>query len=217
MKKNFILLALLLVSLSAGKNIFGQLGVSSSGSFREFDEMKDRARRLRTGKSYREKTTIEVFADEKSSTPKGKMTSTREYVGTDRRYYSITNEALGKTSKVEFIAIGEKEYVREDGKKWKKYTPETEPEFGSGIGNSRGGKLIEKTTFNGKKVTVYEEETNSYSDEYEENSVTGYWFDDDGELLKTEARNLNLKTNEVSKVVTIYEYDSKIKIEAPIK
>lgn len=218
MKKNFILLALLLVGLSAGQNVFGQLGASSAGSFRKFDEMKDKARTLRTGKSYRVKTTTEVFADEKSTTPKGKSVATVEHLGIDRKYFSIVNEALGKTSKVEFIVIGEKEYIREDGKQWKKYTPKTEGRVSmSGIGNSNGGKLLEKTTLNGKNVTVYEEETNSYSDDYEENSVTRYWFDDGGELLKTEARNTDLKTKEVTKIITIYEYDPNIKIEAPIK
>jgi len=216
MKKHFRLLTLLIICLCALHNVFGQTSVNN---FKEFGEMKDKAQRLRDSKSYRTKTTTEKYAAD-GTTLKEKIVSTDEFAMPDRRFSSTTIESGGKTAKFEFIEIGEKVFVKEDNGKWRIPRPEpiTEPtEPTTGLGNTTGGKFIEQTTFNGQTVKVYEENTNTYFGDDGRSTTTRFWFNEAGELLKTEAKERNLKTDEISRIVTIYEYDPNIKIEAPIK
>lgn len=210
MKRNFKILALFVICLCAIQGIFGQRSADS----KELRELQTKAQELRRIKSYRITTTTEVF-DETGTTLKYKYQSVSESIPPDRYRYEMTYISDGLTKKSEVITIGEKRYVRKDDEAWK--LDESEPEYGVGVGNSSNVKLVEETTFNGQRVKIYQETTRSYSDAYERSSIIKYWFNTDGELLKTEDESKDEKTKNISRSVAIYQYDPNIKIEAPIK
>jgi hypothetical protein len=78
-----------------------------------------------------------------------------EYAEPDRWYYSITPETGGKTKKIETITIGAKTYVRENGGNWSVKTNEIL--YGLAGISAPTLRFIEKTTFEGQSVSVYEE------------------------------------------------------------
>jgi hypothetical protein len=212
MKINFNKLALLAICLCALPNVFGQ---TNAGSFKEFGEMKSRAESLREGKAYRTTTTTDIYADD-LKTVKTKIVSTFECDASGNFHQRHTSESGGVIEKYESIGIGDKSYVKENDAKWRVPEPVKLSESLYGLGNTTGGKFIEKTTFNGQTVNIYEEKNNLYEGETRRSETIRYWFAENGELLKTETRETNLKTGETRSIVEIYEYDPKIKIKAPV-
>ena len=194
MKNHFRSLTLLVICLGALHNVFGQNGVNN---YKEFNEMKDKAQSLRGGKSYRVKTTTEKYAVD-GTTLKEKIVLIEEFALPDRRFSSTTIESGGKTGKFELIEIGENVFVKDDNGKWR--IPRPEPatkttETVVGLGNTTGGKFIEQTMFDGQTVKIYEEKTNSYIGDDERSTTTRFWFNEAGELLKSQRKKSENRRN----------------------
>jgi hypothetical protein len=212
MKQNFQIFSFLLICLCAVSGVFAQQKVDLS---RELDDLQQKAQEMRRNKSYRIKTTIEEY-DETGKKLKSKSVSVSETAPPDRSYDSSTTESAGVTKKVERIEIGDKSYIKKDGGKWRKSVPEQSSSV-IGVGLSTGVKIVEETMINGQSVKVYMEETRASLGGEDFSSTDKYWFTSEGELLKTESERKNGKTGEISRVVTVYEFDPNIRIEAPIK
>jgi hypothetical protein len=212
MKKIFYTCAVLVIWLGALTTVFSQ---NKTDAFKEFRELENKSQALIESKSIRTKTTTEIYAAD-GKTLKQKIVTILEEMPPDRERYTSTSEAGGVTEKYETIDIGDKTYVRLNNGKWKTLEPE-DLERITGVGNSFGTRVVEEITINGQSVRVFETRSTSYFGDEERRAVTRYWFTAEGELFKTEAEEKDLKTNEISRIVTVYEYDPNIRIEAPIK
>ena len=147
--------------------------------------------------------------------PKEKTVSTYEVVPPDRSRYSYVYESDSTTKKYDSIRIGEKRYIRHESGDWE--IDKSEPKYGIGAGSRATVKLLEKTFFNGRAVSVYEVVSDEYfSDSGDWRITSRYWLSEENLLLKTESEIVDKKNNVLSKQISIYDYDPNIKIEAPV-
>lgn len=178
------------------------------------------------GKTYRLTETIEYFPD-RDANVESLTTKILEIIPPNKKRQVEEIKSPTKNSREERIWDGKNLYEKQNEGEWKKY---------SGGGNSGGGnftsgrttttyRFIGKETLKNKIADVYEIEsrrvankmtrTSQYQVEYI--TKTKYWISEDGLLLKTIKESEIVGSKEFSRETAIYEYDSNIKIEAPIK
>lgn len=207
--KIFGLILFSVFTMKFAANVFGQEPIDRA---KEFRELQNKSQAILSSKSYRVTTTTEVFAD-KGASSKVKYISISESVPPDRRRYIFTLDK--ETTKSEVISIGEDVFIKDEKGKWK--IDDTKSETYTGVGSSLPAKFIEKTSFAGQVVNIFEEQSRSFSEKGgDQEATTRYWFNSEGQLLKTESEKTDLKSKQVSHSVSLYEYDLNIKIEAPI-
>lgn len=123
----------------------------------------------------------------------------------------------------EWIYIGDKIFLRQGAKeKWKIYV-ESENSYGAGVGNGTGSSIEKPEITVEYKLTTNQMLRNQQSDLYQKittrkykNSepfvhTESYWFDKEGFFISYKSEN------EYQRETIDYEYDPKIKIEAPLK
>jgi len=135
-------------------------------------------------------------------------------------------KAPTKNSRLERIWDGKNLYEKQDDGEWKKYSG------GGGMsGDFTSGrttttyKFVGKETLNNKAADVYESESHRVANKMTQTSQyrveyitkTKYWISNDGLLLKTIKSSEVVGSKALSRETAIYEYDSNIKIESPIK
>lgn len=152
---------------------------------------------------------------------------TYEYQPPDRIRYIHMKTRDGKTQRIEQINIGEKKYCKKDAGVWL-----VSASYCIGGSGSGGPSNIiteeyrrEKTKLKNIDVVTYSNHTvytntNSKTVQTDGPSYwdSKHWFDNDGLILRSEHRRGLLKEPEpYYQQVETYEYDPKIKVEAPIK
>jgi len=204
---------------------------AQENTFKEEDLMalKTAAELKLKGKIYRH-TTIETFYSNGNKTPDSTSKRIVEIIPPDRyRYMSITETPKG-TERYEYIQVGERRFSREDNGEWKESTAGG---TGSGMGNGSGSgdalyklettierKLKKGEIVNRQKVDLYETVT-TFKYIYPTKTFTSVWkgtylFDESGRFVKYEQEYNAGEENSIKKTVEEYEYNPKIKIEAPI-
>ena len=177
------------------------------------------------GRTYRLTEMIEYFPD-RDANVEGVTTKILEIVMPDKRREVEEIKSPMKNSRLERIWDGKNLYVKQNDGEWKKYSGGS-----SGSGDFTSGrttityKFVGKETVNGRTADLYESEslrvankmtqTSQYRVEYV--TKTKYWISEDGLLLKTIKASEVVGSKALSRETAIYEYDSNIKIEAPIK
>lgn len=182
-------------------------------------KIKDKTRRV---------TTTSTFSTIGSEVSTRKYKTIWEIIPPDREHFVSENESVEGVKRYEFIRIGDKRFVRENNGEWKE-----ESGNGRGSGNGAGAGIdavIERTVE--RRVKKGETVNNQTADLYEIVTVTkyiypnktitnswkqSYWIDKNGLFVRTEDEFQNGEANTISRTVRDYEYDSNIKIEAPIK
>ncbi len=215
MNKNVRLIIISAIVLLNVAVIFGQEEKQIDKS--AFQAATDAGQKNLTGKTYRLIRTEEKFADRNAS-PILISKSIYETIPPDRDHW--IDEEGGK--KTEMIVIGIARYLRINNGAWKR---DDRGGIGSGVGNgitveSETYKLIENVKLNGKIADLYEKITKltSFSDdEAREVWTERHWITKDGLLIKTEHESKKEAAKAFTLSKTVYEYDSKIRIVAPIK
>jgi hypothetical protein len=143
-----------------------------------------------------------------------------------RMTYEFNSPSLYK--KTETIIIADKTYTREGDGQWIETMPvsHTRPESTvKTVDNQFKYKFLGTEQFNNQNANVYTVTEKSklislkYNRESSSNTITKYWFAEDGRLLKTESKREIRGGNTISKfhTTTLYELDPNIRIEVPIK
>jgi hypothetical protein len=184
----------------------------------KFNQARESAAKKLDGKTYRETTVFEIFTD-RSSAPTQKRKTTIETIPPDREYVIFETEQ----GKKEVIEIKGTRYVRLNGGEW---TQEelTGIGMGNGIGcasrvKSESYKVIENSNLNGKTADFYEMKktlTDCLDNASDEIWLYRFWIGKDGLFLKTENEYGTMGGSSIQRTTIVYEYDSKIRIEAPI-
>jgi hypothetical protein len=151
----------------------------------------------------------------------------REIQPPDREHVVFESETGFVAKRFEYIRIGDKFYSRVDNGEWRL----------GGLGNGSGGgsgngsgiakieRSVERTFKKGEivnnQVTDFYETKTTIKYIYPTRTFTnvskyGYWFDANGRFVKTETEYESDDVKTLSRSKIEYEYDSKIKIEAPV-
>jgi len=191
----------------------------------KFKELLAKTAENLKGKTYRLTETIEYFPD-RDANVEGITTKILEIVVPDKKREVEEIKSPTKNSRLERIWDGKNLYEKQNDGEWKKY----------GGGSSVGGSItsgqttttyrfVGKESLNNRTADVYESEslrvankmtrTSQYRVEYV--TKTKYWISEDGLLLKMIKESEVVGSKALSRETAIYEYDSNIKIEAPIK
>ena len=176
------------------------------------------------GKTYRLTETIEYFPD-RDAKVESVTTKIFELIPPDKRREVEEIKSPTENSRVERIWDGKNLYQKENDGEWVKYLG----------GNSGGGsftsgrvtttyKFSGKETLNNRTAAVYESESRRVANKFTRTSQyqveyitkTKHWISEDGLLLKTIKESEIVGSKALSRETAIYEYDSNIKIEAPI-
>ena len=177
------------------------------------------------GKTYRLTKRKENFSDRDASS-ESVETNTLEIVPPDKKREIEEVKSATKNTRLERIWDGKNLYVKQNDGEWKKYSGGN-----SGGGNFTSGrmtttyKFVGKETLDNKAADVYESESHRIANKMTQTSryqveyitKTKYWISEDGLLLKTIKESEIVGSKALSRETAIYEYDSNIKIEAPIK
>jgi len=132
----------------------------------------------------------------------------------------------GKSTKSERLWDGKALFTRDDDGEWKQFSG-----GGGGGGRIESGQVTTKYRYlgkaevNGKTSDLYELESLRIANKFSRNDmiVVRYnkrirsWYGADGRLLQKIEENTIEGREELSSETTTFEYDSDIKIEAPIK
>ena len=150
-----------------------------------------------------------------------------EYHLPDRIRYLHLETVDGKTKRTEQINIGETKYCRKGDAEWTLTKTYCVGGSGSGGPSSIVKEVFrrEKTRLQGKPSLVYLEKItyrNVHSKTAESDGLSfwesKYWIDNEGFIRRYETRRGLVKDLTASfEMVETYEYDPRIKIEAPIK
>jgi hypothetical protein len=208
---------LLWVVFGIVSTIFAQ---DSKISSEEFASVRSTYKDLLAKEPYRIRYTHETFSSMDSKQPEETRLWMTEFAPPDREHNYYGLNATDPSRKYERIVIGTRIFTNKDGS-WKELTP-TEGGMGLGSGASsveyfiRGSEKLGNVT-----TTVYEVVTGSQFARSNGPWQTSYyrsryWMSKDGRILKYVGESDALITKR-SRTTEIYEYDSKIKIEAPIK
>lgn len=229
MKNYFNSIVLCGLLFSSLLNVFSQ---EKSLNEQEFTALRNTASEKLKSRNYRVVMSSESYKSVNDSSPYYFTSEITEYILPDRRHYILERKTELNTTREETISIGQRKYSRQNNEVWKELLP---------VGNNNGGGSGSGSGFSGsplnyEKTIEYKykgKETvkNQKADLYEVLTTTKYnspnfrattimterfWFDKDGMFLKTEIESkINNKVN--SHTVREYEYDPKIKIEAPVK
>ncbi|MEQ1922776.1 MAG: hypothetical protein ABL952_09735 [Pyrinomonadaceae bacterium] len=215
---NHLILLAIFIGLLCSSSSLGQTKTITGSEF--YQVMADGYLKLKNT-SYREKERKEEFGAG-SSTPTLITERAIENIPPGKEHMiSIQNED-GKIQKDERIAIGQQMYYRSNDEPWERYVNRTgAPILGEAMEPSFGSyKIIDKTKLSGQKVTIYEKTERfkkTYVDDEDSELVVRLWIDRFGRMLQVLVTMSKLESKTRIKTITTYEYDSSIKIEAPIK
>lgn len=196
--------------------VFGQEKEITAEEFWAVEEKGD----AYLGKNaYRETSIWEKFDDRDLTELIKKSKSIYEFVPPFRTH-SISEDENGRTER---ITIGTKAYIREGKEKWR-LEKSSDKKTVVGLSNENQKKeikykFLEENLLNGKKVKVYQR-TITYLGEIWEKRYVGtetYWIDVSGHYLKFVWERKDFISNSFTRQTSIYQYDPKIKITAPIK
>ncbi len=191
----------------------------------KFNELLAKTTENLKGKTYRLTETIDYFPDRDANVERV-TTKILEIAVPDKRREVEEIKSPTENSRVERIWDGKNLYKKQDDGEWEKYLG------GSSVGGSITSgrttttyKFVGKETLNNKPANIYESEshrvankmtrTSQYRVEYI--TKTKYWISEEGLLLKTIKESEVVGSKALSRETAIYEYDSNVKIEAPIK
>jgi hypothetical protein len=187
---------------------------------KEYDSIYQKSQPFLENRAYRSTSISEQY--NRGGSPETR-TSVYEFVPPDR-YHSVYSWTDSKgLRKSESITIGDQMWNRMDDGLWKV----AESGSGSGSGSGFGGQLIERVIeykvtsgvkVDSKTADLYQfTVTNKFASgngAFQTGSTERRWFNKKGMILKSE----NISTRDGSSIngtTTTYEYDPKIKIEAP--
>lgn len=176
-------------------------------------------------KTYRLTETTEYFPD-RDANVESVATKILEIVVPNKRREVEETKSPTKNSRLERIWDGKNLYEKQDDGEWKKYSGGggTNANITSGR-TTTTYKLLGKEVLDNKTVDVYESESHRIANKVNQTSQyrveyitkTKYWITEDGLLLKSIKNSEIVGSKALSRETAIYEYDSNIKIEAPIK
>ena len=217
MHKKFRGISILLIVMLNAALVFGQEQTLEKSAF---EAIVDKAFKNLSGKTHRSISIDEKY-ENGSPTAAKSVKMTTEWIAPDKSRMII--DTAGQ--RIEKIQIGEKRYKRINDGQW-----ELETRSGGGIAMGCGATIesesytvSENTNLNGTSVNLYEriEKWSSVycgsNDGKPEVWTKRFWISKEGLLLKTEHITEVPVKKSTSRTITTYEYDSKIKIEAPIK
>lgn len=221
-----------LVCFSIALLFVGLLNVSAQERVIEkfdYDKIIKDGKSLLHGKIYREKRMFEEFED-RGLSPTFLFQSTSEFLPPDRRRIVHNISKNGKTIETrEGISIGSKSWLKVNRGRWEKI--KGDPGNFTGTEKAIACRVAEEYTLYkitgeadvfGEKATVYEREAKRemhclHEHLRHERRIERYWISVEGKILKALEETETIGTKKLKSVTTIYEYDPKIKIEAPIK
>lgn len=211
------------------------LGVSAQQKTETFSEENLRntasiAEQKLKGAIYREKTRSESYRNGDSAPAYVKNTITEIVPPHRRRYFEEKNYSSEETETFESITIGEDYYYRRNNGEWKTGGFGVGSDSGQGSGDGSGEKRItiedkteriftRNTQINNQTANLFETiKTHRYS--YRSNiysviTKSAYWFDSKGRFVKRSDEYEHTELKIISRSIREYDYDAKIKIEAP--
>ena len=184
-------------------------------------EMEDRNMRI--------VTLTEMFEND-NKTPVEFEKFIREFVPPDRERSIFETKTANGIERTEYIDIGANRFVKHGDGKWEKFVA-TGSGMTGGEGNGSGDdeRKIETTVIkrlkkgevvNNRTVDCYERVvTHKYiypAKTYTNTFTDAFWFDADGKLIKALSESNEGEKKRISRTIWEYEYDPKLKIEAPI-
>ncbi|MBX7173844.1 MAG: hypothetical protein K1X72_22940 [Pyrinomonadaceae bacterium] len=190
----------------------------------EFDGIVKNVMEIFKSRPFRITSTSEIHVNGKPQ--ENRASKTVIEVNKNNRRFVNERTSSEKTSKREYIQIGEKAYLREDSGEWKETNIIDPNQTGSLkiVSEQIEYKLIGTEALNNQVVNVYLKTSNSKKIDSANNdqeilSVESvkYWIDKDGSLLKRETNRenkvgaLTIHFHAVSK----FEYDQNIQISPP--
>jgi hypothetical protein len=214
----FVLMFCAILSVSAQENQFKPEDLQAL--------IKSASENLK-GKTYRV-TTKTVYSNQGSIDAMTQKTIT-EYLPPDREHFISETETSEGVERYETISIGERKYIKNDKGIWQEMrTIINGNGMGSGSGDGSGDykiettverKLIKSDIVGKQKADLYETVTTTRiiypMKTFTSVSKESYWFDRNKLFVKRES----VQTSQGETIyfdTKTYEYDSKIKIEAPV-
>ncbi len=215
MKRTFQIIIVLSILLFNTILIFGQEKLIEKN---QYSETIDKGYEHLKEKPFRAVFTSEFFND-RNSTSTVMWKSIREFVPPDRHRW--LNERDGE--KKETIEIGPREYYKINNGEWKEGREPISGGIGSGVGSAsveyESYKLYENVKLDGKKVNLYEmvKRLTEFSTRNDGDEIwtRKTWIGKYGLIIKVQEEYETVGKKSFRRQTTIYEYDSKIKIEAP--
>jgi len=181
------------------------------------------------GKSYRVRITSENRGDRKNLADYMFVETTTEFVPPDS-FHTISRKAAADSdlTRIETVRIGSRAFVKYNDENWKEL-PLPNP-FGSGNGpagfSSKAETTVEyqyigRENIGNEVADLYRIKTVT-KDKINDRQVTStrtesFWFSADGLFLKIEDELVRDNLGLILQTVYEYQYDPKIKIEAPVK
>jgi hypothetical protein len=149
-----------------------------------------------------------------------------EYDGKDKIHYVHIVNSNGKTFRTEEITIGQTRYCKKNDGPWEQVTSSCIGGGASSMPNTKSVKYtVEKAKLSNKEVSLYVEYI-TYKDTFSKNEAneglsyndSRFWLSKDGLIVREERSSGLIDPKRLNKVtVDTYEYDTRIRIEAPIK
>ena len=190
----------------------------------EFNKILSKAEENLKGKTYRRTKTEEVFADRDATSESVKI-EILEVIPPNKRREVEEIKSSTENRRIERIWDGKYLYQKENDGEWKKYSGGGGISFNIATGKiTTTYKFIGNEMLNGKSVKVYEMESHRIANKFTRTSQyqveyvvkTKYWISGEGYFLKTLKESEIVGSKSLVRETEIYEYDSNIKIEAPI-
>jgi hypothetical protein len=215
MKTRKIIL-LTIFCLAATIGVAAQKQITGDKYYGEFNAAEDRSSEI----SHRKITKEEYYKD-------GKLNRTTEitdeFLEPDRRRYVYAEKSGANTEKRELIQIGKTYYCRKNNAKWEQSKSWCAGNILRGISNIVSSEFtVEETKVDNRSATHYRQYRT-----YKGSVLAGkeerlyymkqeFWLNGNGLLLRSESEYGLVKTSEIlSKQADTYEYNPKIKIQAP--
>lgn len=185
-----------------------------------FDRVRSSYKAFLAKESYRVRSTHEIFPYESAKEPEEIRVWMVEYLPPDREHNYYGLNATDPSRKYERIVVGKRIFTNADGK-WKELEQSNGGMSLSSGSDSDESFLRGSEKINGQETTIYEVVTGSrfargdgpWQTSYYK---TRYWISKDGRIRKYVGESDALITKR-RRITEIYEYDPRIKIEAPIK
>lgn len=190
----------------------------------EFDEITKNLTEILKSRPFRVTIASETHVNGKPQENRLSKTIVEVTKNNRRLVNELTSNA--KTSKKEYVQIGEKAYLREDNGEWKETNIFDRNQNGNlkTVSEEIEYKWLGTETFNTQSVNVYlktlkAKKTDSANNDREILSVESvkYWIGADGKLLKRELNRENRVADLVFNfhTVSLFEYDQNIQISPP--
>lgn len=186
----------------------------------KFEEIKRVADRFLSSEPYRVRRTFETFKGT-DTIPTKVSKSMTEYLpsGSVHNLYGLDKE--DKKERSERIKVGDTIFTKKGDADWVKLTSGDNPPPPKAATSSKMCFAFPKEKLDGKDTAKFEVETSfkSWQADGKEVVLTGrmtYWFSNDRHFVKTIGET-DKSRPEHNRTTDTYEYDPKIKIEAPIK